>query len=64
MHSRNNLAWLLIGMGIGLCLGERDTYILIFVIVMLIVGFLINYYNEKEEWKQIILENEKPIKKK
>jgi len=54
----NSLSWLLIGMGLGLAVGEKELYIFISGIVLICTGFVIHLISEKERRKEWI-KNEK-----
>ena len=45
--SLNSLAWLLIGLGIGITLGEKETFIILIGICLLVIGFILNFIDEK-----------------
>jgi general stress protein CsbA len=47
--SLNSLAWLLIGLGIGITLGEKESYIILIGICSLVIGFILNFINERKK---------------
>jgi hypothetical protein len=47
--SLENFSWLLIGAGIGITLGEKNTYIMFFGILVLSTGFAIHYIDERQQ---------------
>ena len=52
--SFENLSWLLIGTGIGVTLGESNIFIICFGIIILSLGFILNYQEDKKRramWK-------------
>lgn len=59
------LEWFLIGIGIGITLGEKDLFIFLFGMSILIAGFGLSFYNENERYKKIYedLDNQHKTKK-
>jgi hypothetical protein len=45
--SLNSLSWLLIGLGIGITLGEKETYIILVGICSLVTGFVFHFIDER-----------------
>jgi len=50
------LEWLLIGLGIGITLGESDLFIFLFGMSILIIGFGLEFYNEHQRHKEMFKE--------
>ena len=53
MTSLLKIEWLLIGLGIGIALGEQDLFIFLFGMSILIAGFGLEFYNEHERHKEM-----------
>jgi hypothetical protein len=53
MTSLIKLEWFLIGIGMGITLGEQDLVIFLFGMILLMVGFGLELYNEEQRHKQI-----------
>ena len=49
MSSLSNLSWLLIGAGIGITLGEKETVIILLGMTALTAGFILHYIHEKKK---------------
>jgi hypothetical protein len=64
MTSLIKLEWFLIGIGMGITLGEQDLVIFLFGMILLMVGFGLEFYNEEQRHKQIKEDIMKRIKSK
>ena len=56
MTSLIKLEWLLIGLGMGITLGEEDLVIFLFGMALLIIGFALEFYNENQRHKEMFKE--------
>ena len=56
MTSLLKLEWLLIGVGIGISLGEEDLFIFLFGMSILMIGFGLEFYNEHKRHKEMFNE--------
>lgn len=51
MTELSNLSWLCIGFGIGLLIGQNNYYIWYFGIAILTIGFILNYFDDRNSKK-------------